>query len=396
MNNNIINLINNIVETNNLSTLESQELITKYQNDTRDIQIIEKELNNYVNYYKYQSIKNKIIINTPPLTGDNNYYIMAFDNNGNIMLEGINLNIINPETQEVTINNNFKGTKKHTNVDDLEIAIFQIGTLLGFDIVEEYRIYNANKEKDSIVIKDLVNNNEFYDVENLKKRFQKLINSGKVKKENWVDTYQNLTVSNSKEDYNSTIDYGLKILKVLPSILEEDYKTIEQKYFDMLLFDSIINQSERKFEDYGIICNKETRRYTFASLFDNVFPSILKNNDIFYLNGIACNRYELIETLFNNHYDKIKDKVEYILSNKNKILKNIDVIAKYNLNLNTYSMLMDNVTTNLNYFERLNNERKLPKQNNNAGFADIFTMGMVLLIIIAFSIAIAYLIYCIK
>ena len=395
MNNNILNLINNIGETHNLSQTELQELTTKYQNDTRDIKIIEKELNNYANYYKYQNINNNIIKNTPQLTGDNNYYIMTFNSNGNTVLEGINLNIINPETQEVIINNNFKGTKKHTNVDDLEIAIFQIGTLLGFDIVEEYRIYNSNKEKDSIVIKDLVNNNEFYDVENLRKRFQKLISSGKIKKENWVDTYQSLTVANSKEDYESAIDYGLKILKVLPSILKEDYQAIEQKYFEMLLFDSIINQSERKFEDYGIICNKETRRYTFASLFDNVFPSILKNNDIFYLNGITCNRYELIEKLFNNHYDKIKDKIEYILSNKNKLLKNIDIIAKYNLDINTYSMLMDNVATNLNYFERLNNERKLPK-NNNAGFADIFTMGMVLLIIIAFSIAIAYLIYCIK
>ena len=37
---------------------------------------------------------------------------------------------------------------------------------------KEYRLYNANKQKDSVIIKDLVNDNEFYDVENLKRRFQ--------------------------------------------------------------------------------------------------------------------------------------------------------------------------------------------------------------------------------
>ena len=39
------------------------------------------------------------------------------------------------------------------------------------------------KQKDSIIIKDLANGNEFYDVENLKKRFLKLIGNGKLKKE---------------------------------------------------------------------------------------------------------------------------------------------------------------------------------------------------------------------
>lgn len=396
MNNNILNLINSITQTYKLNPSEAQGLITKYQNDTRDIATIEKELKTYASYYQHKNIQDSIIMHTPPLTNGNNYYVMTFDNNSHITLEGVTLNEINSETSEIIVNNNFKGTKKQTGVDDLEIAICQIGKLLGFDVVEEYRIYNSNKQKDSIIIKDLKNNDEFYDVENLKKRFQKLINSGKIKKEKWVDTYQNLTVANTKDDYKAAIEYGLNILKILPSILEEDYKSIENKYFEMILFDSIINQSERKFEDYGIICNKDTKRYTFAPLFDNVFPSILKNNDVFHFNGITCNRYELMESLFHNYYDKIKIKVEYILSNKDKILQNIDIIAKYNLDLNTYIMLINNITTNINYIEKLSKERTLSQKNENAGFADIATMGVILAIIAIFSIAIAYLLYYIK
>ena len=165
----------------------------------------------------------------------------------------------------------------------------------------------------------------------------------------------------------------------------------------MLIFDSIITQSERNFKDYGILCDKETKRYSFAPLFDNVFPSILKNNDILSFNGITCNRYELMECLFYNYYDKIKDKVEYILNNKDKILKTASMIFKYNVDLNTYNMLMNNIITNINYFDRLLKEKALFEQNKqNAGYVDIIHMVIAMVIIIAFSICIAYLLYNIK
>lgn len=267
---------------------------------------------------------------------------------------------------------------------------------MNFDIVEEYRLYNSNKQPDSIVIKDLINENEFYDVENLKKRFTKLIANGKLKKEPWIETSEKLTVANTKEDYKVIIDYGLNILKSLPSILEEDYNKIEEKYFDMLIFDSIINQSERNFKDYGIICDRVTKRYSYAPLFDNVFPSFLNNNDIISLNGITCNRYELMECLFYNYYDKIEKRVEDILSNKNKYLQNIMVILKYNVDINNYNMIINNIVTNLNYFERLKQEKSLVKNNNNAGYVNIIQLIIGLGLIMAFSVIIGYLLYTIS
>ena len=165
----------------------------------------------------------------------------------------------------------------------------------------------------------------------------------------------------------------------------------------MLLFDSIINQSERNFKDYGILCDKETKRYSFAPLFDNVFPSILKNNDIIIVNGITCNRYELIECLFYNYYDKIKDRVDSILNKKDKYLQNIDIILKYNLDLSNYNMVLNNIITNLNYFERLNRERsRLETSSSSSGYVNIIQMIIGLIIIAIFSVCIGYLLYCIK
>lgn len=392
--NNIINLINEMAIKYQLIPEEIQEITAKYQNDPRDINTIRRELENLGSFYQYQNKRNAIVNSTPNLETGKNYYVTAFDNNGHFYLQPVSVTVTNPETSEVIVDNNFKGYQKHTGVDDIEIAICQIGRLMNFDIVEEYRVYNSNKQKDSVIIRDIINENEFYDVENLKKRFSKLINNGKLKKEKWVEASETLTVANTKEDYKLIIDYGLNILKSLPSILEEDYKKIESKYFDMLLFDSLINQSERNFKDYGILCDKITKRYSFAPLFDNVFPSILKNNDVISLNGITCNRYELIECLFYNYYDKIQEKVATILENKSNYLKTIDIILKYNVDANNYNMMMNNIITNLNYFERLNNERALIRKNSsNAGYVNAIQMIVGLGIIIIFSIFIAYLLY---
>ena len=396
MNNNL-NLINQISKNYNLTPEQFNGLTVKYQNDSRDKMIIEKELINICDFYRFQNNINRNIANAPLLSNGKNYYVTAFDQNSNLYLQPVSISVTNPETSEVLVDNSFKGYQKHTQVDDIEIAICQLGKALNFDVVEEYRVYNQNKQKDSVIIRDIVNDDEFYDVENLKKRFIKLINAGKLRKESWVETSENLKVANTKEDYKLVIDYGLRVLKSLPSMLEEDYNKIEEKYFEMLIFDSIINQSERNFKDYGILCDRETKRYTYAPLFDNVFPTILKNNDVFSFNGIICNRYELMECLFYNYYDKIKDKVEYILNNKEKVLRTSSTILKYNVDINTYNMLMNNIITNINYFERILKEKKIIEQNkNNAGYVNIAQMVIALGIVIFFSICIAYLLYCIK
>lgn len=395
--NNVMNLINEIAYKYQLTQVQTQDIITKYHSDTRDINTIRKEIEKTSGFYQYQNKLNNIIANTPNLQPGKNYYVTAFDNNSNLFLQPVAVTVSDPETSEVIIDGTFKGTQKHTSVDDIEIAICQIGRLMKFDIVEEYRLYNSNKQKDSVIIRDLINENEFYDVDNLKKRFIKLINNGKLKKEAWIDECEKLNIANSKADYKLIINCGLNILKSLPSILEEDYQKLEEKYFDMLIFDSIINQSERNFKDYGIICDKETKRYSYAPLFDNVNPTILKNNDVITVNGITCNRYELMECLFYNYYDKIETRVTDILNNKDRYIKNIDIILKCNVDLSNYNMMMNNIITNLNYLERLKNEKSLVENNsNNAGYVSIVQLIVGLLIIMGFSVFIGYLLYTIS
>ena len=86
-----------------------------------------------------------------------------------------------------------------------------------------------------------------------------------------------------------------------------------------------------------------------------------------------------------------------ILQNKNNYLKTIDIILKYNVDANNYNMIMNNIITNLNYFERLNNERQLvAKNSSNAGYVNAIQMVLGLGIIVIFSFLIGYLLYCIQ
>ena len=149
MNNNL-NLINQVGRTYNLTPEQFNLLTTKYQNDPRDQLTIQKELTNICDYYRFQNNLNQKIASSMPLPNGKNYYVTAFDQNSNIYLQPVSITVTNSEKSEVLIDNSFKGYQKHTGVDDIEIAICQLGKALGFDTVEEYRVYNQNKQKNDM------------------------------------------------------------------------------------------------------------------------------------------------------------------------------------------------------------------------------------------------------
>ena len=128
--NNIVSLVNTISAKYGLSREQSNELATKYQNDTRNIENIKREIENTANYYMHQNKLAITIQNTPSLNPGKNYYLTAFDSNSNVYLQPVSVTVTNPESSEVLVENTFKGYQKHTQVDDLEIAICQIGKLL--------------------------------------------------------------------------------------------------------------------------------------------------------------------------------------------------------------------------------------------------------------------------
>ena len=111
---------------------------------------IETELNSLGDYYQKQNNVNKAIEKAPPLEENQNYYIRTYDNNSNVILQGVNIvktgntsNTIN-QIEKVMIDNKYKAYRKinkaNSAENDLEIAICQIGSLLGVNNAEEYTV----------------------------------------------------------------------------------------------------------------------------------------------------------------------------------------------------------------------------------------------------------------
>ena len=61
--------------------------------------------------------------------------------------------------------------------------------------------------------------------------------------------------------------------------------------------------------------------------------------------------------------------------------------------ISNYNMMLNNIVTNLNYFERLNKEKTLSNNNSNAGYVSIVQLVVGLAIIMGFSVLIGYLLF---
>lgn len=400
---NIETLIETVAYNYNLTPTQKQELLSKYKNATNNPVSLEVELNSIADYYSWQNKVDQAIKNAPPLQANQNYYIRTYDEKSNIVLQGVNIEKISDtnsginQIEKVLIDNKYKAYKKVNRVDvadnDLEIAICQIGNLLNVSGAEEYTVYNSHLEKDSIISRSVAETDyeEYYDFTSLNARVEKYIKEGKIKNSK-ITNYQDFQFQNKKEDYIKIIDRSIQILKSLPMISQKDIKEIEKSYFNMIIFGYITNQVDRNLNNYGIICNKKTKEYRFAPLFDNsiiTLPNLEENQCSF--NGYICDRNKLIDCLFDNYYEDIKEKITYIIDNKTRLIKIIDIISKQNLDLTNYNKLMEKIIKNISYLEQKYQEKNNIVPNANAGYVNALNMVIILTIITVVSISLAIL-----
>jgi len=402
---NIESLINETVAKYNLTDSQKNEILNKYKNDQRNSFALNKELESIGDYYKWQNIVDMAVKNAPPLKENQNYYIRTYDEKSNIILQGVNIEKIADtnsginQTEKVFIDNKYTAYKKINKVDvadnDLEIAICQIGNLLNISGAEEYTVYNKDKKKDSIISRSVVVEDceEYYDFTTLNVKVERYIKEGKIKNSK-VPEYKNFKFQNTKDDYIKLIEKSIQIIRSLPMISQKDISSIRDAYFDMIIFGYITNQVHRDLNNYGLICNKKTKEYHFAPLFDNSIlslPNLTENQCSF--NGNICDRNKLIDCLFENYYEDIREKITYIMTNKTRLIKIIDIIAKQNLDINNYNMLMEKIIKNISYLEIKYQERNNIIPNANGGYVNMLNMFIILSIISVLSIGIASLIY---
>ena len=104
MNNNL-NLVNNIGRSYNLTGEQFNLLTSQFANDTRDQSIIENDIKNICEFYKFKNNLDQNLKKATPLENGKNYYVTTFDQNSNMYLQPVSINITNSETNEVLVDN---------------------------------------------------------------------------------------------------------------------------------------------------------------------------------------------------------------------------------------------------------------------------------------------------
>lgn len=243
----------------------------------------------------------------------------------------------------VIVNNTLKGylkMKDDSLIDDVDLAVSQIGKLLDVKVTDIYRIEDSAHNKGILSI-DILNDQikENRTIGSIINSHYNHILTGE-KYASWIKELISLPESNKEnviEDeisLKTLIDLGYMIIfEEYPNMSEQEKTEYKQKYFEMLVFDFLTNQLDRNSENFGISISQDGK-ISISALYDNGcvvdFDNLDENSSRFMMK--ICNRSALLRVLFKYYFSDIKGFVEKIIGKdiQTKIENIIDIYLDEN------------------------------------------------------------------
>ena len=267
-------------------------------------------------------------IGTFSVNDPSNYYLAQIQNDGEIAIRLENFQPIGTakngisKPQIVRLNDGRVGFRKNSSAfddsDDAEIVINYLGRCLGVSMAEEYRVFDRDMKKDSLLSIGVVQGQDetFFEMFEILIRIGDAVKEGKLPLLPWMNTWaqiiQNLAypgvgseyACRSVEDCRLAIELPLHLM----ALFSPDNACLAQfrtQYFRMILFDLFIGQKDRTPRNYGIILDT-SGIYRLAPLFDNAnLTKPYMPDNIFSLNFVALDRQQLLQTLLQDHAEEI-------------------------------------------------------------------------------------------
>lgn len=256
------------------------------------------------------------------------YYLVQIQDNGEIAIRpeaflpiGIAKNGIS-KPQIVRLNDGRVGFRKNSSAfddsDDTEIVINYLGRCFGISMAEEYRVFDQDLKRDSLLSIGVAQRQDetFFEMFEILVRTGDAVKEGKLPFLPWMSTWAQIIQSRaypgvgseyacrSVEDCRLAIELPLHLMALFSS----DNACMEQfraQYFRMILFDLFIGQKDRTPRNYGII-QDASGGYRLAPLFDNAnLTKPYMPENIFSLNFVALDRQQLLQTLLQDHAEEI-------------------------------------------------------------------------------------------
>lgn len=380
----IKSLIENLsIDNKFLSSKDITFLKNKFINSDKKLKDIENQINYEIskiekkNLQKQKREKKQEEQNVQKIEKDiidNEYTLFSYESRGissskKVKIEKIHLGEENlNKPMHVLVNNSLKGylkMKDSSLIDDVDLAVSQIGKLLKVKITDIYRVEDSKHNK-GILSVDIINN----DIKE-SRTIGSIINSHyndvlqNVKYFSWMKELMSLPESDREHiikdeaSLKTLIDLGyLVVFEEYSNMSEKEKQEYKQKYLEMLVFDFLTNQLDRNSENFGVSVTKD-EKIVLSPLYDNgcvIDYDHLNENATRFMMKI-CDRTELIKVLFKYYFKDIEIFVKRVIGSAD-IQTKIDNIVDVYLDENDALWYKGIIDFNLKILKKLYKEKK--------------------------------------
>ena len=257
--------------------------------------------------------------------------------------------------------------------DDLDIINSEIADLLDIAASKVYRIETDSDLTGIVNISVKDQSEQQIGLDMLVNKAIKLIKERTIDLNPWLKSYFSLPIGdktfvvNSEADVVSTIEMGIRTISLLFKLNDEQLENLKSDYIKMLLFDFISNNSERGFNTYSIIVNKDLSFKKLAPVYD--YNNELSTKNTYLLNNVYIDKSALISTLFSKYYEYIKKITKGLRDNAGLYLESMDLIINNNIDEVNALSVKNNYKTNVEIIKSLENSHSKEMPENRLDLA---------------------------
>ena len=313
--------------------------------------------NNYL-----ASLKEYYLENIDKLKKGNNCYLLSY-NDGTKVLEQAKVTSIKKENKidYVSINKGYGYRKENSKENDYELIMSDIAYLMNIPYAKTYRMFNEKMEPIGILSGSMDEQNQkFLNLEEtfsfVKEESNKFMLKSKITNYHDKNIKNGITQVFETKLVKDSIDYVFDLFNCLPDITKDNVELLKEGYLKVKVFELLTNSLNNNLENYGIIINKNEKKYTYQ--FAPTFNKCVTKNDMLSKEETICNFFivdkeDLINILFKNYYKYIKELTNVIIDNNVTMYKIIDKVTKEHLEFDEYKNYKEILKYNYDKFERI-------------------------------------------
>ena len=257
--------------------------------------------------------------------------------------------------------------------DDLDIINSEVADLLDIAASKVYRIETNTYNYGVVNISVKDQSEQQVGLDMLVNKVIKLIKDREINLNPWLKSYFSLPIGDesyivtSEADIFSTIEMGYKVISMLFKLNDDQLETLKSDYIKMIFFDLISYNSNRSFNTYSVITNKDLNYKKFSPIYD--YNNDIEVKNYYNLNNVYIDRSAIISTLYSKYYDYIKKISKGLRDNSGLYLESINLIVDNNVDSENASIIKNNFKSSIEVIKSLENTRSKEISENKLDLA---------------------------